>query len=43
MNELLKYVFDNSNLIDFVIFSRDGKIQVKRNGDRGRIKNKKHT
>lgn len=33
MNELLKYVFENNNLITHVIFNRNGVISVKRNGD----------
>lgn len=33
MEEVLKYVFDNNNLISHVIFNRNGEISVKRNGD----------
>lgn len=33
MNEVLKYVFENNNLITDVIFNRSGEIKVKRQGD----------
>jgi len=33
MNELLKYVFENNNLITHVIFGRNGQISIKRQGD----------
>jgi len=33
MEEKLKYIFENNNLITHVIFTRDGKVQIKRIGD----------
>lgn len=33
MEESLNFIFDNNNLITHVIFTRDGRVQVKINGD----------